>query len=293
MAAVQRVRVATSAAHKFLSSSKLPDFARILPSDAAFTSAVNNGFIKCNKEETTAVLKAVWHTTHNIHHAGDKARVSALSDICKSHNFLPSNFTALATLLQQVPNTSTVRTDLLSIAESLNDPGAILKSASSILPVIRSTLVLEASHTWRKLAALAADHKVPEAYEQMAETCERLKNLTQAQHYWNKAAELDSGKACLMLGRYALKNGRVELAMEWFAKGADRDEAEAYYELGVLQMEQGKDKEDAEHNLLVAAASGVGPAAAKLEQLYKARNETAKGARWGELAGEMEKVSKN
>ncbi|KAF3906585.1 hypothetical protein ABW20_dc0108407 [Dactylellina cionopaga] len=282
-------RVASSASvHRFLTSPKLPDFARILPPESIFASARKSGFLKCNKAEATTVLSAIWKETHVLHHGDTKARTVAVSEICKFHAFPPSNFTSLALLLQSSPLATGVTTDLLQLAESLNDPPAVLKSARSKVTSSRSITILESTPIWRKLSNLAAEQQVPEAYELMAETYEGVGNRTQALHYWTKAAEVGSGTGCLMIGRRAARGGKTDVAIEWFKKAAELNEAEGYYELGVLQSDI--NGAEAEHNLLAAAASGVNHAAAKLEQLYKSRNDDVMSEQWRLVAQETENV---
>ncbi|KAK6543876.1 hypothetical protein TWF694_000598 [Orbilia ellipsospora] len=273
---------------KFLNSSKPPDFTRILPPAAVFASARKSGFISCNKAQATVVLSEIWQAFQSMHNAGQQARVSAFSKICQTHNFPPSNLTSLATLVTQSPNTTIVSTDLLAIAESLNDPAAILKSARKSLSTVRTAITLPASPAFHRLTTLATTEKIPEAYELIAETYDRLKSYAQGQDNWLKAAQLGSAKGCLMVGKYAAGKGKRDVALEWLKKAAEGQEAEAFYELGCLQLEE--DEKEAEYNLSVAAGEGIVAAAEKLERLYKARKTERMREHWEEAAVEMKKV---
>ncbi|KAF3915426.1 hypothetical protein AA313_de0209492 [Arthrobotrys entomopaga] len=292
MAATTRAAATTisKSTLKFLNSPKLPDFTRILPPDAVFASARKSGFIKCNKTQATLVLSEIWRASQSVHNAGHHARTSAFSKICQTHNFPPSNLTSLATLLLQSPQTTQISTDLLTIAESLHDPAAILKSSRQSLSAIRTAITLPVSPAFHKLQTLAITQRIPEAYELIAETYDRLKSYAQGQDNWIKAAELGSARGYLMLGKYAARNGKREMAVEWLKKAVEGEEAEAFYELGCLQLEEGEEEKEAEYNLSVAAASGVVPAAEKLERLYRARKDERMCERWGEVVVEMKRV---
>ncbi|RVD85720.1 uncharacterized protein DFL_004031 [Arthrobotrys flagrans] len=295
-------RAAVSSAYKFLGSTKPPDFARILPPDAVFASAQKSGFLKCNKVEATTVLSAIWKTTQQDMQGNNALQMQqqqavSVANICKAHNFSPSNFTSLALILQQSQNTTNntpLQTDLLTLAELLNDPPAILKSAKSKISTIRSIPLLETTRIWKKLLYLANTTNIPEAHELIAETYQNAKSIQKAQEYWTKAAEAGSGKACLVMGRQAVVMGKRDVAVQAFERAKEFGEAEAYYELGVLQIKDGGGKvgrgEEAEYNLSVAAASGIIRAAVKLAEMYKARNDLIMGGQWEEVANEMKAI---
>ncbi|KAK6358388.1 hypothetical protein TWF730_007725 [Orbilia blumenaviensis] len=290
------------------SARQLPDFARILPPDAVFASAQKSGFLKCNRAQATKVLTEVWETTRSttITSSTQDSAFSAagVAKICAAHNFPPSNFTSLALLLQPpassrttspAATTTNLSSILLSLATSLNDPAAILKSARSKITSSRSLILIESSPIWKKLHKLAQEQDVPEAYELMAETYQNAKVMGQAQEYWTRAAAAGSGRACLVMGRQAVLVGKREVAVQAFKQAAELGEAEAYYELGALQLSGGvkvapERNEEAEYNLSVAAASGVTRAAVKLAELYKSRNDLAMSEQWSEVASEMKAI---
>ncbi|KAK6501664.1 hypothetical protein TWF481_009493 [Arthrobotrys musiformis] len=285
---------ASQTASKILSSAKLPDFARMLPSEAVFASARKSGFLKCNRTEATTVLSEIWKTTQgNSALLHQQQQAAPVANICAAHNFPPSNFTSLALLLQQTP----LQTDLLAIAELLNDPPAILKSAKSKISSSRSIQLLESSQIFKKLVWLANVGKVPEAYELLAETYQAA-NSHKAQDYWTKAAEAGSGKACLVMGRQAVAMKKTDVAVAAFKQAMELGEAEAFYELGVLQIKQSNNSEkveselakEGEYNLSVAAASGIIRAAVKLAEIYKTRNDLNLSEQWVNVAYEMKAV---
>ncbi|KAK6519669.1 hypothetical protein TWF281_003490 [Arthrobotrys megalospora] len=290
-------RAVLSQAHKFLASAKLPDLDRILPPEAVFASAKKSGFLKCNRVEAKTVLAEIWKTTQHMqgNSALQQQQTALVANICTAHKFAPSNFTSLALLLQPTPNSTQITTDLLNLAESLNDPSAILKSAKSKITSSRSLILIESSPIWKKLKSLANQQNIPEAYELLAETYQNAKMPPQAQEYWTKAAAAGSGKACLIMGRQAAIIGKSDIAVEAFKQAAELGEAEAYYELGILQLNKGnkaessvkEEEEEAEHNLSVAAASGIVRAAVKLAELYKSRNDLVMSEQWGNVANEM------
>ncbi|EGX51835.1 hypothetical protein AOL_s00043g569 [Orbilia oligospora ATCC 24927] len=295
-------RIAVSTANKILGSAKLPDFSRILPPDAVFASAQKSGFLKCNRVEATTVLSAIWQTTQQSmqgNYALQQQQAASVANICAAHNFSPSNFTSLALLLQQSPptaNTKSLPTDLLSLAELLNDPPAILKSAKSKISSSRSIPLLESTQIWKKLLYLANTSNIPEAHELIAETYQNAKSIQKAQEYWTKAAEAGSGKACLVMGRQAIVIGKKDVAVHAFERAKELGEAEAYYELGILQIKDGDDgdnkarKGEAEYNLSVAAASGIVRAAVKLAELCKSRNDLVMAEQWENVASEMKAI---
>ncbi|KAK6348324.1 hypothetical protein TWF718_006125 [Orbilia javanica] len=290
-------RAAVSSAYRILGgSSKLPDFTRVLPPDAVFASAQKSGFLKCNRVEATTVLSAIWKTTQQSIQGNNvlqqQQQAASVEKICAAHNFAPSNFTSLALILQQTPattNTTTLTTDLLTLAELLNDPPAILRSAKSKISTTRSLPLLESTLIWKKLIHLANTSNVPEAHELIAETYQNAKSIQKAQEYWTKAAEAGSGKACLVMARQAIVLGKRDVAVQAFERAKELGEAEAYYELGVLQMKDGNGDmaKEAEHNLSVAAASGVIRAAVRLAEVYKSRNDLVMSEQWEEVANEM------
>ncbi|KAK6517908.1 hypothetical protein TWF506_005083 [Arthrobotrys conoides] len=298
-------RAAVSTANKVLGSAKLPDFARILPPDAVFASAQKSGFLKCNRVEATTVLSKIWKTTQlnlQMTYAMQQQQAASVANICAAHNFPPSNFTSLALLLQQSSPAaikSPLPNDLLSLAELLNDPPAILKSAKSKISSSRSIPLLESTQIWKKLLYLANTSNIPEAHELIAETYQNAKSIQKAQEHWTKAADAGSGKACLVMGRQAMIIGKNDVAIQAFERAKELGEAEAYYELGILQMKDGEDKNDktekteAEYNLSVAAASGISRAAVMLAELYKSRNDLIMSAQWENLAKEMKAIERD
>ncbi|KAF3938322.1 hypothetical protein ABW19_dt0209323 [Dactylella cylindrospora] len=291
MAAARAAGGAASSAFKILNASKLPDFARLLPSDAAFRSAQKSTFLKCNKAEATTVLSIIWRTTRE--QGKEEDRIKAVEE----HNFPISNLTSLALLIgatspsqSQSPSPSSIanlRTDLLTLAESLNEPAAILRAARSKISSSRSILILENTAIWKKLLHLARVDKIPEAWDLIADTLKIQGERKKAHEAWIQGAETGSGRAYLELGKAAVNQKEGDVAVEYFRKAGELGQAAGYYELGLLLEKEDGEQAEAEHSFLVAAASGYQKAAERLARFYKVGGDELRGGEWEEVAKEM------
>ncbi|KAJ6263264.1 hypothetical protein Dda_1825 [Drechslerella dactyloides] len=308
--AVRRAAAAASKALKqplppaFLGSPTLPDLAAILPPKPVFSSAQSTGYLKCNRAEATAVLTEIWRATRGVQLDSDAIMTAAVSRVCKAQNFDPANFAPLASLHKSThpssQTTTTISRNLLHLGVLLDDPAAIIADATRSLAAARSLPQLASLPAWRKLTALASASNAAEAHELLAKAYTQFKDPARAAVAWRKAADAGSGLACSVLGAEAFmtndtntanskdREDKSALAISWYGKAAERGEVDAYLRLGELLM--ATDPAEAEHNLLVAAASGSFLAVGKLEELYRSRGDSYSlmADSWKELAEAIE-----
>ncbi|KAK6341222.1 hypothetical protein TWF696_008308 [Orbilia brochopaga] len=306
--AVRRAAAAASKALRqppqppFLGSPTPPDFTAILPPKPVFSSAQSTGYLKCNRAEATTVLTEIWRATRGIQLDSDPIMTTAVSRVCKAHNFDPSNFALLASLHKSTgpptQTTTTVTRTLLRLGVLLDDPAAIIAEAKRSLASARSLPQLTTLPAWRKLTALASASNAAEAHELLAKAYTQFKDPPRAHAAWLKAAEAGSGLVCSVLGAEAFMasadgsssksggEGPEAAAISWYKKAAERGEVDAYLRLGELLMDT--DPAEAEHNLLTAAASGSFLAIGKLEELYKSRGDESMANAWKEVAEAIE-----